>query len=327
MKLLESLQFVQGAVATKDYAPALTHFRIGNGFIRGSNGLLQLTCPINLAIEASPKAATMARAIKTCTEEPAITMTAGKKLSVKAGLFRALIPCAEEPFPEMLVTGTMIALDDTRPLLPVLKALEPFISEDASRPWSRGVLLAGGCAFATNNVVLLQMYLGYEFPAVINLPHATIGELLRIGEEPTAMQVDDRSVTFFYKHDRRMTSLVYDLGWPDAERLLLTPFNPSPVPAGLWEALEQVAPFTGDMRRVYLRPGLVTTSEIAEYAEASVDLPSIVSPGCFNIDYLLSLKGICEVIDLTAHPKPCLFDGKSKTGLPIRGAIIGMRDL
>jgi hypothetical protein len=52
-----------------------------------------------------------------------------------------------------------------------------------------------------------------------------------------------------------------------------------------------------------------------------------VSPGCFNIDYLLSLKNIVTEIDLTAHPKPCLFYGESKTGLPIRGAIIGMRDL
>ena len=242
-------------------------------------------------------------------------------------MFRALIPCTVEPFPELPVTGTLIALDGSRPMLPTLKTLEPFISEDASRPWSRGILFAGGCAFATNNVVLLQMYLGYEFPAVINLPHATVNELLRIGEEPTAMQVDDRSVTFFYSGDRRMTSLVYDLGWPDAERLLLTPFNPAPTPAGLWAALEQVAPFTGDMRRVYLRPGLVTTSDVSEYAEASVDLPSIVHPGCFNVDYLMSLKNIVREIDLSAHPKACLFDGASKDGLPIRGAIIGMRDL
>ncbi len=41
-KMLDTLKFIQGAVARKDHVPALVHFRIAGGRIRGFNGTLSL---------------------------------------------------------------------------------------------------------------------------------------------------------------------------------------------------------------------------------------------------------------------------------------------
>ena len=44
--MLESLKFVKGAVSRKDHVPALTHFQIKNGFVKGHNGTLTLCAPM-----------------------------------------------------------------------------------------------------------------------------------------------------------------------------------------------------------------------------------------------------------------------------------------
>ena len=54
--MLKELKFVQGAVSSKDFIPALTHFRIENGTVRSFNGLLALCSPIALDIDCTPKA-------------------------------------------------------------------------------------------------------------------------------------------------------------------------------------------------------------------------------------------------------------------------------
>lgn len=327
MKLLDSLKFVQGAVATKDYVPALTHFRIGNKKIQGYNGMLSLTCPISLNLHAQPKASTFAKAIQSCTVDPEIKLLSNGKLSVKAGSFKANIPCLAEEFPEMAPTGKVVRMVDGMPILPQLKALEQFISEDASRPWSRGILIRNGSAFATNNVIVVEQFLGYNFPVKeINIPHATINELLRIKIEPEIIQLDEKSVTFFFDGDEtRMTSQVYTSEWPNVEAILNIPENSQPPPRGFWDALSTVAPFVDELRRVYLRDGLVTTSPEVEHADASVEVKGLVANACFNVDYLLSLKTICFQIDFGTYPKPCLFFGETKEGNRIRGAIVGIR--
>ncbi len=44
--MLSALKFVKGAVSTKDYVPALTHFQIKGGRVTGYNGKLSLSSPI-----------------------------------------------------------------------------------------------------------------------------------------------------------------------------------------------------------------------------------------------------------------------------------------
>lgn len=317
--MLSSLKFVQGAVARKDFVPELTHFRIHGGSIRGYNGMLGLCCPIDLDLDVCPRATPFIKAIQTCQDTIQLHLTPGGKLSVKSGKFKALIECTTESFPEVEPEGEVVKPDGA--LLKTLKKLAPFISEDASRPWSRGILLRGQSAFATNNIVLVEAWLGYTFPVEINIPRAAIVELLRIGEEPEFLQVTKTSVTFHFSGKRWLRTQTFSTEWPDLGWVLDVPpaSDRLPIPDKLWDALESLDPFTEDLGKVFLFPGIIATSETKEIG-AMVEVPELQATGCYNAKQLSLLKNVADRIDFSAYPGPSSFVGEN-----IRGAIVGMR--
>jgi len=317
--MLDSLRFVQGAVARKDFVPALTHFKIGNGRITGFNGNIALSCPIDLDLNVNPKATQLVKAIQTCQDTIQLNMTPAGRLSVKSGKFRALVDCIAEEFPMVAPEGAILAVNSG--LRGILKKLEPFIAEDASRPWARGILLRGQSAFATNNIVVVEHWIGAEpFPAEVNIPRSAVVELLRIGEDPTHIQVASKSVTFHFSGERWLRTQLYSTEWPDLTRILNQPSNPVEIPETLWQAATAAKPFVNDLGRLLIKDGAVSTG-LGEDAGATVEVPELAGYDvCFNVEQLLLLENVATRIDLTLYPKPCLFFGEG-----LRGAIVGMK--
>ena len=167
--MLETLNFVKGAVARKDFVPALVHFKIENGFIKGFDGKLSLCSPIDLDLNVSPQAVPFIKAITTCREAVSMHLTDTGRLAIKSGSFKAYIDCIDDAeYPDVAPEGKKVELDGE--FIPALKMLNPFIAEDASRPWARGILFFDDVAFATNNIVLMEFKLDYKFPLPVNIP-------------------------------------------------------------------------------------------------------------------------------------------------------------
>ncbi len=315
--MLDSLRFVQGAVAKKDFVPALTHFQIKDKFILGFNGMLGLRSPIALDLDVNPRAIQLIKAIQTCKDTIQLNLTAAKRLSVKSGKFKALIDCIEGDYPEIIPEGVEIPMNGD--LLAGLKRLAPFIAEDASRPWARGILLRGRSGYATNNIIIVEYWLGYDFPVELNIPRAAVMELLRIGEEPVMLQLAEGSVTFHFPGDRWLRTQTYTTEWPDVLAILNRPSEPIQIPEGMWEAVEDLLPFVDEQGRLYFSDGAITTGH-GDGAGAAVDIPGIKADGCFNAAQIQLLRGVAETLDLTGYPGPCAF-----TGDRLRGAIVGIR--
>ncbi len=315
--MLPALKFVQGAVAKKDFVPALTHFKIADGKVRGYNGSMALCGPIDLDLDVTPRALQFVKAIETCKETIAIHLTPNGRLSIKSGAFKAFVECTDEAYPEIEPEGEVVQPDGG--FLTALRTLAPFIADDASRPWARGIVFRGGSAFATNNVILAEYWLGYTFPVEVNIPKTAVTELLRIGEEPEKLQVSTNSVTFHFKGDRWLRTQLWDTSWPDLSSILNRECDPQPLHPQLWEAVETLAPFTDELGRLYLGNEAVATSPV-DGAGASFALPGFSVAGCYNHRHLSLIREVVEKIDMTRYPDPCLFFGKN-----MRGAIIGMR--
>ena len=321
--MLSSLKFVQGAVAKKDYQPALTHFRIADGRVLGYNGIIALSSPVDIDIEATPKAIPFVKAIERCTEETmVIYMTEGGRLALKSGGFRAYIECASDGdiLDTVVPEGENIPIDSG--FIDGLRTLRPFVGTDASRPWATGILLRGYSAFATNNIVLAEFWIGASMPD-INLPVSAVTELIRVGEDPERVMLGDRSVTFFFPGGRWLRSQLLNTDWPDIGGLLDKAFEGAdlqPVPEGIYNAVDTVTPFVEVEGRVYLRDGNVRTTPDGDVG-AAVSLAGVPPYGAYHYKHLLSLEGIAQKIDLSRHPAPCPF-----TGDRLRGVIQGMID-
>jgi hypothetical protein len=316
--MLDALRFVQGAVAKKDFVPEFTHFKISNGRVLGMNGSLILSSPIDLDLDACPKAIPFVKAIQTCKETIQLHLTPSGKLSVKSGAFKALVECVPSFVPEVSLEGLEAPLNSG--ILPVLKVLSPFIAEDASRPWARGILFRGGSAFATNNVCLVEHWLGEPFPLEINLPKSAVSELLRIGEEPERIQVSETNVTFYFADDRWMRTQTYTTQWPDLAKVLDNPSKQVAVPDGLFEAVSSLKPFVGDTGRLFITPDGVLSTSQTEDEGARVEVDGLDTAGCFHFEQIALLESVAKTIDLSLWPAPCMFQGDK-----LRGAIVGMR--
>jgi DNA polymerase III sliding clamp (beta) subunit (PCNA family) len=315
--MLTELKFVQGSVAKKEFLPALTHFVIENGTVRGFNGTIALCSPIPIDFSCKPKAETLVRAIANCNETVSLSMTPKGRLSIKSGSFRAFIDCVEGETAHAEPEGERLDLDGAS-LLSALKAVQPFIGDDASRPWTNGVLLRGESAYATNNVSLVEFWIGTKFPVTINIPRAAVKEIVRIDEAPTHAQMSDTSFTLHYSNGRWIRSQLLPTDWPDLKKVLDNPSAPVPLDTMLFEGLEVLRPFVDKMGRVFFNGKTLVTHDHSDEG-ASFALESLTSDGVYNIEILRLLEGVVTSIDWSLYPKPCLFFGER-----LRGALIGM---
>lgn len=318
--MLNDLKFVAGAIAKKDFVPALTFFRIKNKRINGFNGTLAISTPTDLDVMAIPKAASFLKAIEKVPDgvQVRLNLTKAGRISVKAGPLTVYIECLEDEtmYPEVEPEGLTAEL--TGGLIPILEKVKPFMGVDASRPWSRGVLLRGQSAFATNNIVLVQHWLPFVFPVDLTLPADAVNEIIRIGIEPVSVQATDRSVSFHYPNGAWLrTSHVAD-AWPDLSRVLDNPSNAVPFVPGFFKGVDDLAAFKGKSDRLYMRGGTIATS-MHEGDGATVDLADFGGIGCHFLSQVQKLDGIATSIDFTLYPGPCLFFGDM-----LRGAIIGL---
>jgi len=317
--MLRELRFVMGAVARKDFLPAMTHFRIENGTVRAFNGSLALCSPIPFDIDCTPKAETLVKAISQCGEETiTLSMTPAHRLRVQSGKFRAFIDTVEGATPHVEPEGEHIDIDG-EVLLQAFKTIYPFVGDDASRPWTNGILLREQSAFATNNVCLVEYWLSVQMPFVVNIPREAVREVLRIDEAPTSIQLTKNSVTFHYTDGRWIRTQLLEVNWPDLRKVLDHSVEMQPVDERLFEGLDMLNSFADNVGRVYIQDGVMRTHNEEEIG-ASFEIEGLPVSGLYQIKMLNLLKGVATHADFTRYPEPTLFFGER-----LRGAIIGMR--
>lgn len=317
--MLQALKFVQGAVSKKELIPAMTHFVIENGVVRAFNGNMALCSPIPFNVDCKPKAQMLIKAITNCEDVVAMNLTPAGRLSIKSGPFSAFIDCHDEETPYVEPEGDFVDINGEE-LLKALEACAPFMGTDASRVWSNGVLLDGECAYATNNVTLIEYWTEAKFPMRVIIPSQAVKEMLRINEAPKQVRCTERSITFYYSDDRWLRAQLLNDQFPNIERILNREHNAKDVPVTLFDAIEKIKPFLDKNERVYLHEGQVSSVDIVSKKTEGVsyDVDGLEHEGIYVYGMIMLLKGVATKLDLGAYPNPCMFFGER-----LRGAIVG----
>lgn len=317
--ILASLKFVKGAIAKQDHIPILNKFRIKNGRVLGFNGSLAISSPIEMRLDVAPKALDFVKAIDACGDSPQIALQLAEngKLLVSAKGFRCFVECDNAAlYPDVQPSGIVTSLAGCQ-ILPAFAYLEKFIADDERRPWSCSLLLDQHSAYASNNVVILQYWLGggFELRNRLAIPSSAIREVLRIGVEPVSIQYDSRSVTFHYKDSRWIRTAVIESPWPDVDRILDNPSSTQPWPftEELFAALEKILPFTDELNRVYFLGNQVST--LADPSDKGTTVKAICPDfGVYSAKQLLALRGVADKIAFLDYPASVAFWGKLTRG-------------
>lgn len=325
--MLKALKFVQMGVSTHGFNDTLTHFKISQGMVTGSNGWMTIQAPIGIDITALPKAEPFVRAIAACAGTVSLHVTPAGKLAVCSDGFKSFVDCLSvDDFPDNP------SLD--MPLYPIngdflglLKLLFPFILDKeaaAGCEWANSIYVRkDGCAIATNNIALVQKFVGgmVDLSENITIPHHVVKEVLRIGENPQYIGYNSRGILFGYSGDRWMYSVRNIVVFPDElEQVFQGPYDPQPLPEELYSTLSKIKPFLEDDGYVFMENGTMSTRSV-EGAGTVVSMPTCTFKANFNHKHLSALKNVAALMDFGPWPdKACYFVGDN-----LRGVIAGAR--
>lgn len=142
----------------------------------------------------------------------------GDRLVLKAGRMTARLatrPAAPFDAGDRL-SGTPY---DPTALAAACVVLEPFVSDDASRQWTRGVLFRGRCAYATNNVILAATDTGAHVDGDVLLPHGFVEQVVTLGT-PAGVLLERDRVRCRWDDDVRVTTTTLSATWPEEATLV-----------------------------------------------------------------------------------------------------------
>jgi hypothetical protein len=148
-----------------------------------------------------------------CKGEPAVSL-GDKFLTVTSGRLRARVAVLD-PGQYPRDTPTPETAHGTADVAGVLRALLPYVADDASRPWATSICLTATHAYATNNVVLARTPLAAGVGVPINVPGRSVEAILECGDIE-AVGADASSITFYLAGDVWVRCQLVAGDWPTA---------------------------------------------------------------------------------------------------------------
>lgn len=316
-----ALRFTKGAVKENGTSPEMAYYQISGGRITSFNGVIALSSPIDVNFDVAPRAEVFHNTIQSCGEDVTMTLSDNGVLHVKSGGFSAHVPCLSQAL------GHQAAPEGDKFPLPggftnACRQLLPIIPKNSiAAAWASVIQAENGCLTVTNNAVVIQSWVGFQTPAFDIIREAAI-EVVRLGEDPTHVQVADASVTFHYSDGRWLRAQRSVVPWPSSSvNLMLDAVSPNEmvaVPFKLFDVLELITPFMpANNAAVYFGDGKLSTSDNLTRAEGVVE--GLFAGPIFNGRNLFLLRDFAEEIDFAAYPSPSRFRGAN-----CRGLIVGL---
>lgn len=317
LKLLQALDFV--ALAQRDKgAPYQTHVALINNTAVATDGVLSAGVIIDESIEAVPHTAMLVAALKKCEGVLQVTQLDSGRLSVKAGKFRALIPCvpgaeipgiAPDPY-----AGTL-----NNRIREGFEILSPFVVENSQRVVMASVLLRANSMVATNGHVLLEYWHGIDLPPGMIIPKLFINAVLRVKKNIAGFGFSPTSFTIYFEDNSWLKTQLYKEKYPDTDRIMSRPNSPVALPENFFTAVTAVASFSAD-NRVRIRPGKVM-SHATETEGASYECDGVTATVTLNAKHLLLLSGLIKNMDIAGTEGASYFYGEN-----LRGAVSHFRE-
>lgn len=291
--LLDALKFVKLAQADAG-APMHRHCVLYDHFVYGFDGIISAGHPIQEDIAIAPMTAKLIQALERVEDQMAmVALPSG--LSVRAGRFRAVVPCFPlSDMPPINPDPPIVAISDV--LRAGFAAVGPLATEGAPHVIQAAVRLSAGTVVATNRHVVIEYWHGLDLPTVL-LPKQAIKAIEAVKKPLTLFGFSEGSATFYFNDGSWIKTQLYNEKYPDISRVLDKTSNQWPITPGLFDALRKIRPFVGDDNAVIFSKNRIHTSAVDDAAGGSYELEGIPAGPAYNVDYLLLLEGLAKTVD------------------------------
>ena len=314
--MMDALDAVKEAVSSKDLVAYLTHYYVHDKTITATDGRMVACAPFPDDREYLVPADEFERSLALVGEEGKISVKdtaiwlSGRKRRAKVktldpGNFSHLLP--PEGREHCPIT-----------LLPTLRRLRPFVSDDASKGWSMAILFREGRGYATNNVVVATSDTESDFKDCM-IPAWAVDYLLDREQPPAEYSVTDNCLAFHYLDNSWMRTQLPadqppDLIFELADNIEGTP---EPITAEWRDGFEAVAKMSENEIRVHADK--LTGGH--RHADVEIDISTNVKDeAAFHPKFMGLVLLAATEWDLSKFPDPAPWWGDN-----IKGLMVGRR--
>lgn len=313
--LLSALQFV-GSV-TNDIGPINeTHIHLGANWATAYNGVIAAGHPIIEDIYACPHSKLIVEALSKCNDHISFTQLDAKRLSIKSGKFKAVIPCIDPTLLQLAIPDPPITPIDDQ-FKEGLSIVGTLPNENAQFVYLASILMNGYSLISTNGKVVIEYWHGINLPPTISLPKALVEPLTKTNKKLAQFGYSQSSVTFYFDDGSWLRSQLYKEAWPDMGLILDRPSNAWPLSGDFWRGLDAVAGFS-ESGFVYFDAGVLRSHDNAALG-ASYEVAGLPKGPAFPAKQLALIRPYATRVDFLA--KDCLIF----FGDRVRGCIAGVR--
>lgn len=310
--LLEAVKFV--GMACNDVGPVNErHIYLGGNWAAASNGVITIAAPIKEDILACPYIGFLLEALQRSNE-----FELHKKensLQFVANKFKANIPCVDFALIPIPSPDEPVA-EINNNLINALEIAGTLIDDNGQEIIDVSMLLNGRSIISSNRAIIFECWHGLDLPTGLSLPKAIINPLSKSKKKLSKIGGSQSSLTFYFEDQSWIKTQLFNKEWPSVNFLLDRPSDPKPLPAGLWEGLAAIAPFSTD-GVCHFQKGRIQSSP-SENVGASYEVPGLPDGLSFGIKQLNLIKPHIKTIDF--QPEISMFFGEN-----IRGALAGRR--
>lgn len=317
--ILSALEFLEQAA--KFEGPAnQTHCMLRNNTATIFNGLIAIGALVDLPVNCNPHLLMLTGALRKCKTETLITYAAGAAtLQIKSGRFVAHVPCLpDDLFGDVFPSPSIAPLNDS--FKTSIEIVGRVAVESSPRLMCASVYVRTGSAVATDGVIMFEHWHGHSMPDM-TLPKTSVSAMLKVAKKLVGFGcVFDElnrpsSVTFWYEDQSWLRTQLYVEPWPSIDRILETPANLWPIPAGLWDGLENISDFIGEAGQVWLRLKTVSSHrelELGATFEIEGALPELL---VLNHEFLMMFQTVALQVDWVCTPDLVKFQGENFRGI------------
>lgn len=290
------------------------HILFDEGVVRAFNGIVYFESPSDLEKEEN-------FAVNEDRFATALSVTEGEGLSVRSLkeflvfkreklTVRVRKVASDSVFHARMVRPSKEARKPAGNLLTALQAVAPFVSSDASRPWSVSVLLRGGYAWSTNNLSIVRSKLDENLNA--RIPGAAIPILCNLPSIDW-ISVDEKQMIFFGCGRSILACPSTSGDWPDVAKFFET-FPKKALPElddDLLAATKTVEKFAD--RFVSLNNTSVEGKSATIESEYEIEVKK--GKGTYSARLLGLVLAHATHCDFSPYPKPIYFSGENIEGV------------
>jgi len=315
--LIAALKFIKPA-QSKAGTIQQQHCMISGGWLAATNGVLTIGCRIEEDLVACPHSMQMLEALLQCGQELNITQLNETTLSIKSGVFKALVPCVSFADIQINAPDESIAqINDA--VKAAIECVMPLATDGASNAVFAAVLLQAQTAVGTNGEALLECWHGLDLPPGLLIPRASANALVKAGKPLVGFGYGPASATFWFADGSFIKTQLFNERYLNYSIVFDTETNAWALPEGFFTAVHAIENFSKN-GIVYFDDGMVSSHE-HETEASTYQIEGLPQGMAFNSKLLTLVEHAFIEADFRKEQHKVYFFGNN-----VRGVLMGIGD-